>query len=46
MVQIIGQEMTKQRKHRTFMVPGLQARQVDARRWEYRIAEVSKHEGD
>jgi len=46
MAQIIGQEMTKQRKLRTFKVPGLQARQVDARRWEYRISGVSKHEGD
>jgi hypothetical protein len=46
MAQIIGQEMTKQRKSRTYRVAGLQARQVDARRWEYRVTEASKHGGD
>lgn len=46
MTQIIAQEMNKQRKLRTYTVPGLQARQVDARRWEYRIVGLAKPEGD
>lgn len=44
--EIIRQEMDKQRKLRPYTVPGLQARAVDARRFEYRITGQQKHDPD
>jgi hypothetical protein len=43
---IINQQMGNQRKLRPYTVPGLQARAVDARRFEYRITGQQKHEPD